>query len=80
MVTFIDGATTLGSAPLRGGKARLSTSTLPIGRDVIQAVYAGASTVQPSTSAARIETVLPDRSTTELAAQHVGRQGGDNMN
>jgi hypothetical protein len=40
-VTFWDGATMLGTVPLRHGKAMLKTSSLPIGRDRIQADYAG---------------------------------------
>ena len=40
-VTFWDGATMLGTAPLRHGKAKLKTSSLPLGRDKIQAQYAG---------------------------------------
>ena len=40
-VTFWDGATMLGTVTLRHGKAILKTSSLPVGRDKIQADYAG---------------------------------------
>jgi Bacterial Ig-like domain (group 3) len=41
MVTFINGATTLGTSPITGGVATLKTSTLPAGGDVITASYLG---------------------------------------
>lgn len=57
MVTFTDGSTVLGTAALRNGKARLTTSELPIGRDAIQARYNGDHDLIASVSAVRIETV-----------------------
>jgi hypothetical protein len=67
-VTFSDGTTILGTALLRGGRARFTTSTLPIGRDAIRAVYSGEPNLMPSTSAVRIENIEADRSTTQLTS------------
>jgi hypothetical protein len=61
-VSFIDGTNILGTVPLRGGKARFRTATLPIGRHEIQAVYNGGEDLTPSISAVRIETIKADRS------------------
>jgi hypothetical protein len=50
-MTFTSNGTSLGVVPLTpGGVATLSTSTLPSGTDVIQAVYSGDSTHATSTS------------------------------
>ena len=40
-VTFMQGTTVLGTASINGGVAQLTTSTLPVGTDVITAEYAG---------------------------------------
>lgn len=40
-VTFKDGATTLGSAPISNGAASLSTTALPVGANTVTAVYSG---------------------------------------
>jgi Bacterial Ig-like domain (group 3)/Beta-propeller repeat len=40
-VTFMRGTTVLGIAPLRAGSASFTTSTLPVGRRAITAVYGG---------------------------------------
>jgi Bacterial Ig-like domain (group 3) len=61
-VTFIDGATVLGTAAVRGGKAKFTTTALPLGRDAIQAVYNGSKELTPSRSAVRLETIKAGRS------------------
>jgi hypothetical protein len=61
-VTFIDGATVLGTVAVRGGKARFTTKALPIGQDAIQAVYNGSKELAPSRSAVRLETIRAGRS------------------
>lgn len=49
-VTFMQGTTVLGTAPISGGVAQLSTSTLPVGTDVITAKYGGDTNFDSSTS------------------------------
>jgi Bacterial Ig-like domain (group 3) len=56
-VTFFDGATTLGSGTLSGGRATLSTSTLIVGSHPITATYGGDSNCNGSTSPAMTQTV-----------------------
>jgi hypothetical protein len=51
-VTFRDGATVLGSVPLSGGTAQLTTSALSPGHHTLTAEYGGDATYAPSTSAA----------------------------
>lgn len=49
-VTFNEGATTLGSAPLTGGSASFATASLSDGTHVISANYSGDTTFGPSIS------------------------------
>jgi hypothetical protein len=49
LVTFSDGVATLGSAPLAGGVATYTTSSLGVGNHVIKATYAGDATFATST-------------------------------
>jgi hypothetical protein len=51
-VSFLSGTTTLGTGPLSGGKASLTTTALPVGTASITAVYSGDSNFSSSTSAA----------------------------
>ncbi len=57
VVRFLDGAVLLGSAPLNGGAATLTTSNLSTGVHSITAQYVGDTTYSGSTSAALIQTV-----------------------
>src|SRR5207237_229303 len=57
IVTFFDGATTLGTGTLSGGQASLSTSGLAVGGHTITAAYGGDADLTGSTSAALSETV-----------------------
>src|SRR5205807_1071187 len=50
MVTFKDGAATLGSSSLMNGQASFSTSSLTIGQHMITAVYGGSTDFGGSTS------------------------------
>jgi Bacterial Ig-like domain (group 3)/CARDB len=56
-VTFMDGATTLGSVAVSGGKAAFSTSTLAVGSHSITAVYSGDFKNFTSTSATLTQVV-----------------------
>jgi hypothetical protein len=51
-VTFKEGSTMLGSAPLAAGVATLTTSSLALGSHTVSAVYGGAANFASSTSAA----------------------------
>ena len=63
-VTFYNGSAVLGTAPLSGGAAALTTSGLPAGAITITARYPGDSNFAPSTSAGLRQTV---NSTTKSA-------------
>ena len=57
-VSFLDGATALGSGTLNAGQATLVTSSLSVGSHSITAVYAATANFTASTSAAVAETVI----------------------
>jgi sugar lactone lactonase YvrE len=57
LITFNRGATALGTAALSGGKATLTTSTLPTGSGNISAKYPGDTAFNASTSAALAQMV-----------------------
>jgi hypothetical protein len=65
-VTFTDGTTTLGSAPLSGGKASLVTSSLAPGSHSITESYGGDSNYTGSTSSTLMQTVNKANTTTTL--------------
>jgi autotransporter-associated beta strand protein len=58
-VSFFDNGALLGTAPLSGGVASFSTSTLPLGTQAITATYSGDPNYITSTSAAVAQTVSP---------------------
>ena len=60
-MTFKDGAVTLGTATLSGGKAILTTRLFAPASHAITAVYAGNTTSGSSTSAALTQTVKKRR-------------------
>ena len=66
-VSFYDGATLLGSAPLSGTTATFTTSALSVGAHSITAVYTGAANYAPSTSAAITQTVNQAPTATSVA-------------
>ena len=57
-VTFMQGTTALGTASISGGVAQLSTSTLPVGTDVIAAEYGGDVNFDSSTSKSVSQVVM----------------------
>ncbi|MEI9968642.1 MAG: Ig-like domain-containing protein [Terracidiphilus sp.] len=67
-VTFMSGATSLGTAQLTSGTASLTTMALPVGTDSITAVYGGDSAFASSTSAAVNQTVNKASSSTALTS------------
>jgi hypothetical protein len=67
VVTFLDGATSLGSGTVNSnGVAMISSSTLPSGADSITASYAGTQSLAASVSTPVTVTVAPETSTTSL--------------
>jgi hypothetical protein len=56
-ITFKDGATTLGSSALAGGKAMLTTAALSIGSHLLTAAYGGDANFSASASAALTQNV-----------------------
>jgi hypothetical protein len=60
MVTFMDGTTTLGVVPLKGGVATLSTTALSVGSQSITASYSDSSGNFQSSQASLPQTALVD--------------------
>jgi Bacterial Ig-like domain (group 3)/Bacterial Ig-like domain (group 1)/Putative Ig domain/Domain of unknown function (DUF4214)/Invasin, domain 3 len=79
-VTFLDGATTLGTGTLAGGggsaAATYSTSGLPVGTHSITAAYGGDGSFGPSTSAALTQVVTTVASVTVTPHSHTLRADG----
>lgn len=69
-ITFFDGATQLGSAPILAGQATITTSTLTVGTHTLTAVYSGNAIYSASTSFPFTETIkaLPQDFTITLAS------------
>jgi hypothetical protein len=67
-VTFLDGATTLGTAGLSGGSATFSTSSLAVANHAITATYGGDTNFNGSTSTAITQTVNQANTTTALTS------------
>jgi hypothetical protein len=68
-VTFKNGSSTLGSAPLNGsGIATFSTSNLPVGALSITAVYGGSATFNTSTSTTLTQNVSQDGTTSTVTS------------
>ncbi|KJY40699.1 hypothetical protein VR41_14670, partial [Streptomyces sp. NRRL B-1568] len=67
-VDFFDGATLLGSAPLVGGVATLSVSTLSVGTHSLTATYNGDTNFTASTSPVDTQTVNEASTTTVLVS------------
>jgi hypothetical protein len=68
MVTFKDGATTLGTSPLSGGQAILTTSALTSGTHAITADYGGDTSNSSSTSSVLSQTVNQAATTTAVVS------------
>src|SRR5207244_1906407 len=67
-VTFLDGATTLGTGTLSGGTATFATSALAVGSHSITASYGGDTNFNTSTSAVLTQTVNKANTTTTVAS------------
>jgi hypothetical protein len=79
-VTFKDGTTTLGSAPLNGSaQASLPVSSLNAGSHSITAIYNGDGTFTPSTSSPLTQTVTQTSSTTSLQSSPNPSVQGNNV-
>ena len=65
-VTFLDGASTLGTATLSGGKATLKTSSLAVNTHAITVQYGGDANFTTSTSAVLYQVVNQAATTTAL--------------
>jgi len=63
-VTFLDGSTSLGTAPLSSNSAQLAVSALSVGTHSVTAVYAGNANLSGSTSAALSQVVNGATTTT----------------
>jgi hypothetical protein len=81
IVTFKDGAATLGTAPLAGGTATVSltTSGLTVGSHTITAVYGGDANNGPSASAIVTITVSVTASSTTLAVTPITSTVGQSI-
>jgi len=79
-VTFMNGATSLGTGTLNaGGIATLNTTTLPQGVDNITAVYPGDTNFAPATSAAAPVTVIGIVTTTTLTVSATSLTAGQSL-
>lgn len=76
-VTFKDGDSILGSAALSQGSARLTTSTLTVGRHTITAAYSGDASFAGSVAAALPHDVGKASTTIALTASGPASQAGD---
>jgi len=65
-VTFLDGATSLGTASVSNNSAQITVSTLSVGTHSVTAKYSGDSNFTGSTSAVLSQTVNPATTTTTL--------------
>jgi len=63
-VTFYSGTSAIGTAGVSGNKAKLTVSTLPVGKSGIQAIYSGDSNVAGSTSPVLSQVVKKATTTT----------------
>ncbi|MGW3266600.1 Ig-like domain-containing protein, partial [Streptomyces sp. NPDC001056] len=67
-VSFFDGATLIGTAPLSGGTATLTTSGLAVGTHSLIAVYSGSTNFGSSASPIDTQTVTKASTTTTLTS------------
>ena len=58
-ITFSNGTTPIGTAPIVGGVATITVSNLPIGADPITATTSGDTNNNPATSSPTVVTVIP---------------------
>ncbi len=67
-ITFFDGPTALGTAPLSAAAATFTSSTLSVGVHSLTAVYSGDTASQSSTSTAVVETIVDASTNTALTS------------
>jgi len=67
-VTFMDGATSLGSATLSSNSAQLAVSALTVGTHAVTAIYAGAANLSGSTSTVLSQVVNGASTTTAVSS------------
>lgn len=79
-VTFSDGATMLGSAPLQNGEAALTTKTLSEGTHSIVATYSGADLFEPSASAPLQHAVVKGKPNVTVTPSASALVHGDSVN
>ena len=70
MVAFTDGSTVIATVPLKAGRARFTTSNLPIGRNSLRAAYAAPQTSSPANRRSLSRRVHGAKSKTKLAVVH----------
>lgn len=75
-VIFKDGENVLGSVALSEGRARLTTSALPVGQRTIAATYSGDDTFEGSVSAALSHEVVKATTTIALTVSGTGSDAG----
>jgi trimeric autotransporter adhesin len=73
MVTFMDGTTTLGTAPMNAGMAVFTTSALPLGQNSLSATYDGDAEFNGSESTALSQVV--DQSNTDTTVTSSANPG-----
>jgi len=78
-VTFLDGATSIGTASLNAGTANFSVSNLSTGGHSLTASYGGDTNDAPSTSPAVTETVGQSLTTTSLKAVAASSSPGQSV-
>jgi hypothetical protein len=78
-VTFKDGSSTLGTAPIQAGVATFRTSALPVGSRSITAVYAGSVAFGGSTSPALAQTIGKGATRTALTATPDAARSGQRV-
>jgi hypothetical protein len=66
-ITFKDGTKTLGTVPLVGGRASLTTSALPVGNRSITAAYSGSASFIGSKSSTVVVSVTKSQTTAAIA-------------
>ena len=78
-VTFLDGTTVLGTAPLTNGRGTLKVSNLAVGAHTITVVYGGDDNFTKSTSPAINQTVQKDATTTRLTSSDATAVSGQSV-
>jgi hypothetical protein len=78
-VTFSNGSTTLATATVVNGVAKLTISLLPVGSDSITATYSGDENFLASASASLSQTVSQDATTSVLVASVVAPVAGQSV-